>query len=346
MPSPSPGPSVNDLFGVSAVSSHDAWAVGDYSPAGGGSDTLIEHWDGSQWSAIPSPSPGPNTSTLYAVSAVTHTDAWSVGYYSPPAGGTYTLIEHWDGSQWSVIPSPNPSSVGNLLFGVSAVSSSDAWAVGIQAGYTLIEHWDGSQWSVIPSPNPGQSADYLYGVSAVSSSDAWAAGYDTPSGGGTHTLIEHWDGSQWRTVHSPSPGPVVNLLYGVAAIPTHEVWAVGSYSPPNGSAPTLIERWHGSRWQHVHSPSPGAFGNLLLSVSALSPSNAWAVGEYLSNSQTVYTLTEHWNGSRWQVVSSPNPGPDHLLRGVAQVPGTAQAWTVGYYNNGSVNQTLIEFFCA
>src|SRR6266446_3960065 len=130
MPSPSPGSNGNYFYGVSAVSSTDVWAVGGYGPAGGGALTLIEHWNGSQWSVIPSPNPSPDINYLYGVSAVSSTDVWAVGYYTPPNGGTYTLTEHWNGSQWSAVSSPSPGPDVNYLYGVSVVSSTDAWAVG------------------------------------------------------------------------------------------------------------------------------------------------------------------------------------------------------------------------
>lgn len=202
----------------------------------------------------------------------------------------------------------------------------------------------------MPSPNPGPTVNDLYGVSAASSNDAWAVGDYAPPGGGSDTLIEQWNGTQWSVIPSPNPGQQADYLYGVAAISSGAVWAAGNvYVPRLSHTQTLIEQWNGAQWHKVKSPSPGAFANQLFSVSALSPNNAWAVGVYLTNSQTVFTLTEHWNGSRWKVVASPSPGPDHLLRGVSQAPRdqrTGQAWAVGYYNNGSVNQTLIEFYCS
>jgi hypothetical protein len=354
VPSPSPGPSVNNLYSVSAAAANDVWAVGDADTPGGGGgfNTLIEHWNGSQWSVVSSPdAPGSYASILYSVSATSSTDAWAAGYYTLPGGGAYTLIEHWDGSQWSVIPSPNPGSDINYLYGISVASRTDVWAVGYYTspsgdGYTLIEYWNGSQWSVISSPNPSQSSNILYGVSATSSSNAWVTGYYSPSDGGTYTLIEHWNGSQWNLISSPSPGLNVNYLYGISAVSSVHVWAAGDYfSSSQSHTHTLIEQWNGLRWRKVNSPSPGGFANLLYASSALSATDAWVVGEYLTRSQTEYTLTEHWNGSSWKVIPAASPGPAHTLKGVTQAPGTTQVWAVGIYSNGSHNQTLIEFYC-
>ena len=162
---------------------------------------------------------------------------------------------------------------------------------------------------------------------------------------GSVSLIEHWDGVQWSVIPGPNPGSSLDYLYGVAAVSSNEVWAVGKYASPNGGAPTLIEQWNGKKWRQVPSPSPGMFANVLYGVAALSSSNAWAVGEYLPTPSAAYTLTEHWNGRAWKVIPSPSPGPSHLLRAVAEVPGTSQAWAAGFYTNNNGEQTFVEGYC-
>src|SRR5437870_8921786 len=99
-------------------------------------------------------------------------------------------------SGWHVSMSPNTHSRRNVLYGVSALSRSDAWAVGYHGinGYTdpLIEHWNGNAWLLKASPKIHGFENELYGVSAVSDSDVWAVGRN--SGNETRTLIEHWNG--------------------------------------------------------------------------------------------------------------------------------------------------------
>jgi hypothetical protein len=63
-----------------------------------------------------------------------------------------TLIIHWNGTAWKLIPSPDPSAQQDLLQGVAVVNSRYAWAVGYQGTYkTLIERWNGRTWTVVPS---------------------------------------------------------------------------------------------------------------------------------------------------------------------------------------------------
>jgi hypothetical protein len=85
------------------------------------------------------------------------------------------LIQHWDGTNWTVVASPSLPTP-NELTAVSAVAANDVWAVGGNSGgQALTQHWDGSTWSVIPNPNPG-TFNRLFGVAAISSNDVWAVG--------------------------------------------------------------------------------------------------------------------------------------------------------------------------
>ena len=169
----------------------------------------MEHWDGTRWSITPNPNPSSSSNLLSDVAAVSANDVWAVGYYNSSSGPSQTLVEHWDGSQWSVVPSPNTAiTMTNSLRHLDVVSANDVWAVGFYSynyPHTLIEHWDGVQWSIVPSPAPGQQGDELWGVSAVSPNDVWAVGFYYPSGT-ARTLTEHWDGVQWSVVPSPNAG--------------------------------------------------------------------------------------------------------------------------------------------
>ena len=112
-----------------------AWAVGT-AHTGAVTSTLILHWNGKTWKRVASPSPGPEGSTLYGVSASSPASAWAVGYTAVYSEGWKTLIEHWNGKTWKQVPSPDPVTVSsskltwNILQSVSAVSAGSAWAVG------------------------------------------------------------------------------------------------------------------------------------------------------------------------------------------------------------------------
>jgi hypothetical protein len=291
--SPNVGTNENDLKAVGAVSAGDVWAVGNYFDNGSLAwRTLAEHWDGSRWTVIPSPSPSTRFNSLQGVAAVGANDVWAVGIQqtSGPTIANKTLVEHWDGSAWSTVPSPNAGSGDNYLLAVAAVSSDDVWAVGHHDTHTLAEHWDGSTWSIVSSPSPGGQANTLDGVTAVSANDVWAAGSEFPGGGNAErTLTEHWDGTSWRVVPSPNAGSGNNALFAVAASTNGDVWAVGDFFDPPFDNRTLTERWDGTSWSVVPSPSPGNEG-ILSGVTGVTGGIVVSVGGFEQGAERTLVL--------------------------------------------------------
>jgi len=103
----------------------------------------------------------------------------------------------------------------------------------------------------------------------------------------------------------------------------------------------------------VASPNQGRYGNSLDSVSVVGAlnDNAFAVGDYqtTANPNLQQTLIEHWNGTSWVILQSPNPGQTYnALRGVVTLPpqdpnGGYNVWAVGeFHNTLGVAQTLVE----
>jgi hypothetical protein len=244
VPSPRPG-QLSGLSHVRAVSATDVWAVGSYYNNAGNSQTLIEHWNGQRWSIVPSPSPGLTDNGLGGLTIVSAKDIWAAGAQSSDFQNTLqTLIEHWDGKTWSVVPSPNPGSLYNALGGMTAVSASDVWAVGEDEGSNLIlrtlaEHWDGNSWTVVPTPDIGSFGNVLFDVSARAGNDVWTFGYYYSTPELTRTLIERWDGKQWNVVPSRNPSKEFNRLGNITEV-SNTLWSVGYFGNSN-VAHTLVE---------------------------------------------------------------------------------------------------------
>jgi len=350
--SPNMGSDNNNLSGLSAVSANDVWAMGNFNIKGTQiSNALIEHWNGSRWSIVPSPNPGTRSYFLKAVSAVSTNNVWAVGFTSNKGGaGQKTLIEHWDGSQWTIVPSPNTGTQANFLLGVVAISTSNVWAAGLSisssVGSTLIEHWNGTQWSVVPSPNPGSNFNSLIEARAVSANDIWTVGASVGNNGVFQTLIEHWNGTRWSIVPSPNVGSHDNFLNSVTTVSTGDVWTVGTSTNNSNIQRTLIEHWNGTRWSIVPSPNVGSHLNALYEVVAVSANNIWTVGQSINDSNVSLTLIQHWSGSKWRIVPSPNVGiRSNVLQGLAMVSAN-DVWAVGeYMNSSNVNRTLTENCC-
>jgi hypothetical protein len=198
VPSPSRPGVGQRLVDVTALSTTEAWAVGDvYNRRVADQMTLTQRWDGTSWEIVRSPSVRNRYNTLTGVAAVSSTDVWAVGYTIADGGYWDTLIEHWDGSRWSIIPGAHLAHPYNALTRVVALAPDDVWAVGYVGSSgrpdTLVEHWDGASWARVPSPSPG-AYGALYGVAAVSADDVWAVGYYR-EGDEYETLALHWDGA-------------------------------------------------------------------------------------------------------------------------------------------------------
>ena len=304
---PNGGPA---LYAIDAITTNDVWAVGQ------GSDYLThaQHWDGSTWTRVPTPNvAGSFLSTLRGVAAVSSRDVWAVGDNS---GGT-PLIVHWDGTAWT--PSPLPPLTGySALNGVTAVAANDVWAVGsTNSNRTLIVHWNGTAWSVVASPNPSTTTlpyNFLNAVHATSANDVWAVGTYARKGKSPQTLTLRWNGARWRQVATPAlTGPsgldVYSRFLGVTATSPSDAWAVGTV----GNQP-LAMRFNGTAWSVVSTPNAPYEQGFLYDVDAIAADDVWAVGVsqrvfYFNENQPTYSasLIEHFDGTTWSIVPSPNP---------------------------------------
>ena len=195
-----PTPAAGGAFdAVTAISANNIWAVGHL--GNGRNGNLIEHFDGTSWKIVPGPTTG-SFATLNGVSGTSASDVWAVGsvgrfasvqilHFNGQAWSTVSGlpsdsslqavvalapnnvwavgadIEHFDGTNWSIVPSPG----GFGLTGIAASSANNIYAVG--GG---VEHWDGTSWSVVPSPVSSANSDVLFGVIVRSDGTAVAVG--------------------------------------------------------------------------------------------------------------------------------------------------------------------------
>jgi hypothetical protein len=227
-------------FAIVSVAPDDVWVVG-VARATHGLRALTEHWDGNRWTVVPSPNPSSNRrgrfAILLAVTAISPADVWAAGYRGRiGSSASRTLIEHWDGRRWTIVPSPNTRSpngvVNNILFSISSSRKDDVWAVGSwgsRAGgyggkgdHALVLHWDGRRWSPITTPtHEGRS---LLSAVVARGEQVWAVG-DQGLAPRRRPLILRWDGVHFAMVAAP-PG------FGFASVSSDQagknIWAVGS----------------------------------------------------------------------------------------------------------------------
>jgi hypothetical protein len=239
--------SVNDVFiyGAWMAAPNDGWAVA--------SEGTILRWNGTSWAPFTS-----NTaSNLGAVHGIGPSDVWA---------GAGTQLLHFDGTSWAVVPSFLPYSSGGIA-AIWASASDDLWVAVNTSSGAVISHWNGTAWgpTTLPynissvwrlwSPTPGDvwalggtvfrkngaaatftqvptagaASTYWLAMWGASATDAWLVG----AGG----AIQHWDGSAFQSVSSPTTQDLEDIR-GTGA---RDIYATGA----NGA----IVHWDGTSWK-------------------------------------------------------------------------------------------------
>ncbi|MGI8333336.1 hypothetical protein ACRYCC_25575 [Actinomadura scrupuli] len=296
--SPSGPPALlNDIV---ALSPDEAWAVGQTSD-----HPVIQHWDGTTWSAVTPPRPASLIGAgLLGVAAVSPSAALAVGGgYDRLAGQEVPLIQRWNGTNWAA-QDPGPwLRSGYVLTSVAMFTADEAWAVGhALPGGPIALRWDGAQWIRIPAPGPDRGR--LLAVAGIAPDDVWAVGTT-----GSGALIMHFDGRAWRRERCPSGR---SSLTDVVALPDGSAWAAGGDG---------LLHWNGRRWRRV-DPGLGSVNTL----AALSPTEVWAAGGRGELAR--------FDGEKWHRADSPAPldGAAVWLGAASVAPDTV--WMVGSQRTG------------
>jgi len=300
-----------ELFGLHIQSDGLTFAVGTGAP------NIIR---------IPDANVVPITVSVEATVGGTLKSVWTI---SPDPGGTIRGFAvgksgkawRWDGAGWIAEATP----VITDLLGVSVISATDAFAVGL--GDTIIR-WNGVSWTG-PYVAPTSGISYR-GVHMLSSLDGWIVGTK-----GVQSTFLHWDGVSWTLLAANVPTAVD--LYGVFML-SAQGWAVGDGG--------TIARWDGIRWnavtQPVSSTTPlrgvwlaesatdgwivgnggciirfnGVYWNLyqtlptgadLYGVHGFDASNVWAVGKDPDGGGAMPGTVEKWNGAAWTAITAGVP---------------------------------------
>jgi hypothetical protein len=345
-PTPNPpGAFASGLSGVSCLRSTACTAAGRSMTIIGTGATLIEDWNGTAWAIAPSPNPASaHSSSLADVSCRTARACTAVGsYVSFPSGTGLTLAERFDGTSWSIQPTPNPAgSSSSLLNGVSCPTRRTCVAVGetvAPAGPSLlIERFDGTTWSIQAAPSPAGAAFTQFSrIACRAADDCTAVGlYGTTTG--QSALAERWNGRSWTVEPTPNPaGAKDSSLTGVSCPTRRTCTSVGFSSTSAGVVTPLAEMRSGHVWTIQPVPTAGSAATELDGVSCRSRRVCIAVGFGFG------TLAEQWDGITWSIQPTPNPAmaANSLLSSVS-CPTRRACVAVGYSSQHLESSTLAE----
>jgi hypothetical protein len=345
---PSPNHGSSDLLKVAAASRKDVWVLGEGSKGTIFGGPLFEHWNGSRWKIMPSPSLRLEN-TLVAMTRVPGTSparVWAAGAYDARA---HTLVERWNGSAWKLVPTPKQAA---RLNGIVARSRRNIWAVGVRrleglpgVAYPLAMRWNGYAWKIASTPLVQGFFDAVTFVPG--SRQLWAVGTDASGG----ALTARWNGTSWRRVANPFTPAGLDAnhvdLNAVTALSPTNVWVAGSYSvsaEDGGHDYSFVAQWNGSSWEIAPSAT-GILGARLSAITAVSSDDVWAVGWVVDELFQPRALALHWDGSNWSVVSTAKPSSISALEDVAHVPNSNKVWAVGALLTSGPAKTLTERYC-
>ncbi len=164
----------------------------------------------------------------------------------------------------------------------------------------------------------------LLGVAASGPNDVWAVGssWTKQTMLRQPSLLEHWNGTTWRSFHCPNIGE----LRAVTVPAPADVWAV------DGGG---LVHWQDGRCAQI--PRLPVRGEISLSsVAATAPNQIWVSGEqpgrhFRADNFTGWnTLIARWDGSTWHVYKTPNRSSrDNYLSGIVATSPT-KVWAGGY----------------
>jgi hypothetical protein len=257
----------------------------------------------------------------------------------------------WNGRAWRLSRTPLPGYYGELedVAAIPGTRGRQFWAVGWywtgEQNHALAERWTGRRWVVVRTP--GEPEANLHGVVAFGPANAWAVGHhwveDAFGDVVSAPFAMRWNGKRWSVVDVPTASPEISdgWLGGVGGTSARNLWAVGS-------SPAAFEFDAGSffsahrtsaGWTPLAHPAPSDDQPLdfFTDVSALDPTNAWAVGISTDPPQNYgWAVTQHWDGHSWEDVPVPRrPGwpTDEGRGGLNAVAALSPSsiWAVGSF---------------
>ncbi len=313
------------LEAVSCASARSCLAVGASGDGAPSNRRLAERWNGFQWSIENTPSPsGAEQTRFHGVACVTALNCTITGESINAAFEYAPLIEHWNGTAWSIASTANPPGAADgTLSSVACTGPSSCVAVGSSSNGTMIERWDGSSWTFVASPNaPGTNTSTLSDVSCTAASNCIAVG-NAYSDTSIAPLIERWNGSTWQRMLAADDAP----LHAVSCASSTDCITVG------GAGDSFAEHYNGSTWTTTSvPPNPNNDDGFLGGVACISTTSCTAVGGALSLNPGTTAVADRWNGSTWSTIATVDQTGAVLseLTGIA-CPAEANCIAVGKY---------------
>jgi len=300
-------------------------AAGDAPPLSPAFRSDVEEYNGTSWTEVTN-----NSTARYAVTGLGTLTAGAIIGGREPAYSNKT--ENYDGTNWTT-GGTYPVAIQSVATGGTQTASFAAGGYVPSTQSNKSATYDGSSWTAQGNVNTARSA----GGGAGSQTDGlFFAGSD----GSATNKTENFNGTSWT--NSPATLAAARNSQGGSGTSTAAL-ATGGF--PSPSVPKLTEEYNVS----INTITAGAWasggalnqGRYWLGSANQAPSNA-ALGfaGYLTPGNTMYTLTEEYDGTSWT-----EKGDLALARSKVGGAGTATAaLCIGGYVNAVGTKSEVEEF--
>jgi subtilisin family serine protease len=327
-------------------------AVGKQTASGGTSSPYAQYWNGSSWVNQSTATPAESTAAeLQADHCLSKTSCVAAGSYTTKAG-TFSLVESWNGTSWSIQTTPNPiGATETHLKGVSCKEITACIAVGYSASGSssslVAMRGTSGTWSLQTVPLPsgvGAIGGELTGVDCVSTTSCTAVGRYYTGATTYWGMIATWNGTTWTSQVAPKPTgePKRSTLLDISCSSGSNCTAVGGYLNKSSVQVTYVIKWNGTSWSWQESPNPtGSTNTPLQNVSCVESSPCVAVGDWLDAGGVWRPMAQYWNGKAWVIepVEIPLGETFGVFEGVAC---RTSCLSIGWYTSGGKDKTLGE----
>jgi hypothetical protein len=341
-----------NLNGVSCLSANDCWAVGNAGRVvhwNGASWSLygvnatVLRWDTTNWTNVSTTLAPGGITQLNSVSPLSYADGWAVGNRTAASTAGWNLLR-WIGSSWTRFSTVNPNTTAQNLNAVSMLSATDGWAVGNRIaaatnGWTFLR-WNSptaNTWNRITVTTVGTNAQNLNSVSMLSATDGWAVGNVLAAGPANQRwTFLRWNSptaNTWNRYTVTTAGANAQNLNSVSMLSATDGWAVGNRIAAATNGWTFL-RWNSptaNTWNRITVTTVGTNAQNLNSVSMLSATDGWAVGNRLgaATNQWIFLRWNSPTANTWNRITVTTAGvPAQNLQEVACVHAN-DCWAVG-----------------
>lgn len=274
------------------------------------------------WELVPSPTSGAGGDSLTAIDGAAANDIWAAGTTS---GNNPILLQHWNGTAWSLATAPDIG-IGTNALTISALvmpAANEAWIAGYYGLYgsetPFVLRWNGLTWSSVALPSGATGR--LDSISGTSATDMWVVG---SQGFRQNSIVWHWNGTAWQEITNPIAGISFYEVNRVVAQAPNAVWLIGQYQEPGTSFFDphyfAVTHWDSSTWEIItqfesqtFDGSGASMSDLIRGFVVMDANNMWLLDQGIAhsthNALSANTRVMHWDGGSWQTVeksSYPN----------------------------------------